>query len=100
MPWGSDESKQFITNVGLITSNGKHGQNIMACEWTHHVSYSPGMIAICLGEGKATGENIVETKEFGVDEGGSTKNSFVSAHNKWTGPYWLSIYYVWGRRGP
>lgn len=67
IPWGSDESKKFVTNVGLVTSHGPHGPNIMACEWTHHVSYSPGLIAICLGPGKATLDNIQSTKEFGVN---------------------------------
>lgn len=66
MPWGSETSAKFITNVGLITSNGPNGHNVMAAEWTHHVSYSPGIIAVCIGHGKATNENIKSTKEFGV----------------------------------
>lgn len=66
LPWGSDESLKFITNVGLITSDGPHGPNIMAAEWTHHVSYKPGLIAVCIGYGKATLENIQKTKKFGV----------------------------------
>ena len=52
LPWGDDCSKKFVTNVGLITSDGPHGPNIMACEWTHHVSYSPGLIAVCIGPEK------------------------------------------------
>jgi flavin reductase (DIM6/NTAB) family NADH-FMN oxidoreductase RutF len=66
LPWGDERCKKFITNVGLVTSNGPNGENIMACEWTHHISYSPGLIAVCLRSGKATHENISETKEFGV----------------------------------
>lgn len=66
IPWGDERSKKFVTNVGLITSNGPNGQNIMACEWTHHISYEPGMIAICLDPEHATTENIKKTKEFGV----------------------------------
>lgn len=65
--WGSEGALKFVTNVGLITSDGPNGQNIMAAEWTHHVSYSPGLIAICLGPNKATLENIRKTKEFGVN---------------------------------
>ncbi|MEK6937081.1 MAG: flavin reductase family protein [Nanoarchaeota archaeon] len=64
--WGDEKSTRFITNVGLITSNGSNGQNIMACEWTHHISYSPALIAVCIGPGKATHENIQQSKEFGV----------------------------------
>jgi len=67
LPWGDDKTVQFITNVGLITSDGPVGQNIMSAEWTHHVSYSPGMIAVCLGLKKATLENIRATKQFGVN---------------------------------
>ena len=65
--WGSKESKKFITNVGLITTNGKIGNNIMAAEWTHHVSYSPGLIAVCISKmNQATTLNIRESKQFGV----------------------------------
>ena len=66
LPWGDERSIQFITNVGLITTDGPVGPNIMACEWTHHVSYSPGLIAVCIWPGKATHKNITATKEFGV----------------------------------
>jgi len=39
----------------------------MACEWTHHLSYRPGLIAVYLGPNKTTVENIMTTKEFGVN---------------------------------
>lgn len=67
IPWGDERSGKFVTNVGLITSNGPHGQNIMAAEWTHHVSYSPGLIAINIHSHDATAENIEKTREFGVN---------------------------------
>lgn len=67
MPWGSEPSSKFITNVGLITSDGPHGPNVMAAEWTHHVSYEPGMIAISIHKIDSTYENIAKTKEFGVN---------------------------------
>lgn len=66
LPWGDEKTVQFITNVGLVTSNGPYGNNVMACEWTHHVSYSPGLVAVCIGPNKATLENIRKLKEFGV----------------------------------
>ena len=41
--------------------------NIMAAEWTHQVSYSPGMIAVCINKGNiCTAENIKKNKFFGV----------------------------------
>ena len=64
--WGSDAARKFATNVGLTTSSGPFGYNIMATEWTHHVSYEPGLIAVCLRPEHATTENIRKTKVFGV----------------------------------
>lgn len=74
LPWGSEESGKFVTNVGLITSNGPHGQNIMAAEWTHHISYSPGLIAVNIHTFDATHDNIMKTKEFGVNLTGVDQN--------------------------
>jgi len=65
LAWGDEKTRQFITNVGLVTSRGPFGDNIMACEWTHHVSYSPGLVAVCIGPSKATHANIKSSKEFG-----------------------------------
>ncbi len=79
IPWGSDEAKAFITNVGLITSTGKLGDNIMAAEWTHHISYSPGMIAVCINKtNQATAVNIKETKQFGVNITATDQNVLAS----------------------
>jgi len=66
LEWGSDAARKFATNVGLTTSNGPHGYNIMATEWTHHVSYEPSLIAVCLAPDHATTANIKKTKVFGV----------------------------------
>jgi flavin reductase (DIM6/NTAB) family NADH-FMN oxidoreductase RutF len=38
----------------------------MACEWTHHLSYDPGLVAVAIGPTKTTVENIRTSKEFGV----------------------------------
>jgi len=67
LPWGDPCSNKFVTNVGLITSNGPYGHNIMAAEWTHHISYEPGLIAVNIHAYDATAENIEKTKEFGVN---------------------------------
>lgn len=64
--FGSGFANQFATNIGLVTSNGAHGQNIMACEWTHHLSYRPGLIAVSVNPRHATYENIQSTGEFGI----------------------------------
>lgn len=74
IPWGSPESRKFVTNVGLVTSRGSYGDNIMACEWTHHLSYSPGLIGICLSPRHASTANIKESKEFGLSIAASDQN--------------------------
>ena len=71
---GSDVAKKFVTNVGLITSSGPHGNNIMAAEWTYHVSYEPGLVVISLRPSRATYDNIMKTKEFGVSICASDQN--------------------------
>src|SRR3989338_115318 len=74
LAWGDERTKQFVTNVGLITSNGPYGNNIMACEWTHHVSYEPGLIVVCIRPTDATHDNIAKTKEFGISLCASDQN--------------------------
>ena len=67
LPWGDPRSNKFATSIGLVTSNGPHGHDIMDCEWTHHLSYRPGLIAVSLGPTKATVKNIRASKEFGIN---------------------------------
>lgn len=64
--WGSEAARKFVNNVGLITTDGPSGPNVMACEWTHHISYEPGLILISVGTDCTTAENIRATREFGV----------------------------------
>ena len=45
LSWNDRKTRQFVTNVGLITSEGPLGPNIMAAEWIHHISYSPSLVA-------------------------------------------------------
>lgn len=85
LPWGDERTKQFVTNVGLITSNGPHGDNIMAAEWTHHVSYTPGLIAVRIRPDDATHANIEKTKEFGVNLCASDQNVLSSIAGGYSG---------------
>ena len=87
LPYGSDYAKKFITNVGLITSTGPKGDNIMAAEFTHLVSYKPGRIAVCIGKHykKATGLNIRKTKQFGVSIAATDQNVISSLAGKVSG---------------
>jgi flavin reductase (DIM6/NTAB) family NADH-FMN oxidoreductase RutF len=71
-------SRYFATGVGLVTSTGRHGSNVMAVEWTMHISYEPMLIAIFIHEGSATYENIMDTKEFGVNISSDEQASLVN----------------------
>ncbi|MFQ5918429.1 MAG: flavin reductase [Thermoplasmata archaeon] len=59
--------RQFTTGVSLVTTRGSKGDNVMAAEWTFHVSYDPFLICVHIRPGKATYDAIVETNEFGVN---------------------------------
>jgi flavin reductase (DIM6/NTAB) family NADH-FMN oxidoreductase RutF len=68
MPENMDNAyRYFATTVGLITTKGsKHGQNVMAAEWTMHIAYEPMLIAIFVHD-SPTYWNIEETRVFGVN---------------------------------
>ena len=56
----------FTTTVGLITTKGRRGPNVMAAEWTFVVSRNPFLIAVHLRPKDATHDAIAEKREFGV----------------------------------
>ena len=58
--------RYFATTVGLITTDGRHGRNVMAAEWTMQVSYEPMLIAIFIHD-SPTLWNIRDTGAFGVN---------------------------------
>jgi flavin reductase (DIM6/NTAB) family NADH-FMN oxidoreductase RutF len=74
-----------LTNVGLITTDGPYGPNVMAAEWTHHVSYSPSLIAINVRGDDATAENINQSIEFGVNLAAEDQNILCSLGGRYTG---------------
>ena len=79
--WGNEKASKFVTNVGLVTSDGPNGPNIMSAEWTYYVSWSPALVTVHIGggkDGKATSENISMTKEFGVGIAASDQNVLAS----------------------
>jgi flavin reductase (DIM6/NTAB) family NADH-FMN oxidoreductase RutF len=63
---GSEESAMFVTGVGLITTNGRWGHDVMTAEWVHQVSYSPALVMVNVDDSNATADNIKKSKEFGV----------------------------------
>ncbi|MDX1373271.1 MAG: flavin reductase family protein [Nitrososphaeraceae archaeon] len=91
LPWNDPRSNKFATTIGLITSNGPNEQNIMACEWTHHLSYNPGLIAVSLGPTKATVENIRTSKEFGVNLCASDQSVLSSVAGGYSGSNYNKI---------
>ena len=85
LAWNDRRTRQFITNVGLITSNGPAGPDIMAAEWTHHISYSPSLIALNVRGHDATAENIQSSKEFGVNLAATDQNVVCSIAGRYSG---------------
>ncbi|MEM4295600.1 MAG: flavin reductase family protein [Candidatus Anstonellales archaeon] len=67
MPWEDERARVFVSDIGIISSNGKYGYNLMSCEWTHQISYNPARISISVNKESATLENIMERKYFGVN---------------------------------
>jgi flavin reductase (DIM6/NTAB) family NADH-FMN oxidoreductase RutF len=85
LAWNDRRTRKFITNVGLITSNGPAGLDIMSAEWTHHISYSPSLIAINVRGHDATAENIQSSREFGVNLAAADQNVVCSIAGGYSG---------------
>lgn len=85
LEYGSPAARKFITNIGLVTSDGPWGPNIMAAEWTYQISYDPGLIAVFPRPSRATAENIKKTKEFGVSIAAVNQNVISSISGGNTG---------------
>jgi flavin reductase (DIM6/NTAB) family NADH-FMN oxidoreductase RutF len=85
LSWNDRRTRQFVTNVGLITSDGPLGPNIMAAEWIHHISYSPSLVAANIRGHDATAQNINESKEFGVNIAAENQNVICSIAGKYKG---------------
>ncbi|MCZ6648917.1 MAG: flavin reductase family protein [Thaumarchaeota archaeon] len=85
LSWGDSTTSQFITNVGLITSDGVYGPNIMSAEWTYLLAYKPATLAVSIGKDTATFSNIRESKEFGVSLCSSEQSVMASVSGTYTG---------------
>ena len=70
--------RYFVTGVGMITSTGSLGRNVMAAEWTIQISYEPLLIAVFVHDSTATLKNIRETKEFGINVASDQQTSLVN----------------------
>ncbi|MFC1656041.1 flavin reductase family protein [Patescibacteria group bacterium] len=78
LEWDDRRARQYVANVGLITSNGPNGKNIMSAEWTHYLSYKPALMAVCVAPYHASHKNIEETKEFGLNLAADNQASLTS----------------------
>jgi len=106
LAWNDRRTRQFITNVGLITTNGPAGPDIMAAEWTHHISYSPSLIAISVRGHNTTAENIQSSREFGVNLVAADQNIVCRVAGRYSGKetdsntkrerHWTKIYWNTG----
>ncbi|HEY7588153.1 MAG TPA: flavin reductase [Thermoplasmata archaeon] len=62
-----DAYRAFTTSVALITTNGPRGPNVMAAEWTSHVSYDPFLLSVHIDPANVTHDAILAAGEFGVN---------------------------------
>ncbi len=76
--------RYFATTVGLITTKGRSGQNIMAAEWTMHISYDPMLVAVFVHE-SPTYWNIKETRAFGVNIASDDQTDMVNIAGGYSG---------------
>lgn len=72
--WNDDRTQALVRNVGLITSKGPAGENIMAAEWTHLVAHEPAMIMVHAWKDTATAQNIAATNVFGANIAAENQN--------------------------
>ena len=91
LSWNDRRTRQFLTNVGLITSDGPNGPNVMAAEWTHHISYSPSLIAVNIRGRNTTAENIIDSKEFGANLAAEDQNILCSLAGRYSGKHFDKI---------
>ena len=76
--------RYFATTVGLITTKGSRGRNVMAAEWTMHVSYDPMLIAVFVHD-SPTYWNIQETHVFGVNIASEDQAELVNISGGYSG---------------
>lgn len=76
--------RYFATTVGLITTDGKWGPNVMAAEWTMHVSYEPMLVAIFVHD-SPTLWNIKDTGVFGVNIASDDQAALVNIAGGYSG---------------
>jgi flavin reductase (DIM6/NTAB) family NADH-FMN oxidoreductase RutF len=69
----------FANTVNLLTSCNQAGKvNVMACEWTMNVSFTPFKILCVVGIETLTHAYITESKEFGVNLCADTQASLAN----------------------
>lgn len=66
IPWGDEKTTKFVSHIGLISTDGPHGPDIMACEWTQQISYRPALLAVYVKPTSATYDNLLASGCFGV----------------------------------
>lgn len=78
-------TKKLASTVGLITSEGLLGPNIMAAEWTFQISKKPWLMAISISSKSLTAENIIQTGKFGISIASEHQNILTSVSGNYSG---------------
>jgi flavin reductase (DIM6/NTAB) family NADH-FMN oxidoreductase RutF len=76
--------RYFATTVGLITTKGKQGSNVMSAEWTMQISYDPMLIAIFI-HNSPTYWNIEHSRAFGVNIASDDQSELVNIAGGYSG---------------
>ncbi|MDO8339304.1 MAG: flavin reductase family protein [Candidatus Burarchaeum sp.] len=85
LAWDDARTRKFTSTLGLITSDGPWGPNIMCAEWSRHISYTPSIMQLNINPAHATADNILKSKEFGLNLAADTQASLCSAAGNNTG---------------
>jgi flavin reductase (DIM6/NTAB) family NADH-FMN oxidoreductase RutF len=75
----------MATTIALLTSEGRHGKNVMSAEWTFQISYRPMRLIVLVNPRDATYDNIIDSKEFGANFLSSEQASLASIAGSYTG---------------
>ncbi|VVC02906.1 FMN reductase (NADH) RutF [Candidatus Burarchaeum australiense] len=85
LAWDDARTRKFTSTLGLITSDGPWGPNIMCAEWSRHISYSPSIMLLNLHAVDATADNILKSREFGINLAAENQAQLCSAAGGSTG---------------
>jgi flavin reductase (DIM6/NTAB) family NADH-FMN oxidoreductase RutF len=82
-----DDPRTFLltTNVGVITTDGPVGPDVMSAAWTYQLSYAPFLMGVCINPKHISHQNILATKELGINIAASDQSVLASVSGSSSG---------------